>query len=236
MDWSRRTKEECAREWGVPEGYSLKNWDPDEVPVVLLGSVFDANSLGKYIFDWTVYTFGALSSMADVAGDFWLLMIELAGKTKRAREGATRVGDVRLRETAKDFVGSGERLWSDLEELVDTCSVYMWDGRSWRNTGAKAIGEKAGTELASSMFGRDRQLSETEKLMSRVRLWSTRFDANCGESLLSREAGGDGRGGSRSGKGGVRRSRSTEMWPFRRQWDEEDGEQQWRRVSGRTNT
>lgn len=31
----------------IPPGYSLKNWDPAEEPLMLLGSVFDANSLGN---------------------------------------------------------------------------------------------------------------------------------------------------------------------------------------------
>jgi hypothetical protein len=39
---------------GIPTGYSIKNWDPTEPLVVLLGSVFDPNSLGKWIYDRTV--------------------------------------------------------------------------------------------------------------------------------------------------------------------------------------
>ena len=35
--------------------------EPAEEPIVLLGSVFDANSLGKWIYDWTVYHHGASS-------------------------------------------------------------------------------------------------------------------------------------------------------------------------------
>jgi hypothetical protein len=32
---------------GIPIGYSVKSWDPTERPIIRLGSVFDANSLGK---------------------------------------------------------------------------------------------------------------------------------------------------------------------------------------------
>ena len=39
---------------GIPAGYSFKNWDPREEPILLLGSVFDAYSLGKWIYDCTV--------------------------------------------------------------------------------------------------------------------------------------------------------------------------------------
>ena len=44
-----------SQEFGIPEGYSLKNWDPSEEPILLLASVFDANSLGKWIYDWTTF-------------------------------------------------------------------------------------------------------------------------------------------------------------------------------------
>jgi hypothetical protein len=46
-----RRKEETAHRAGIPAGYSHKNWDPSEEPIMLLGSVFDANSLGKWIYD-----------------------------------------------------------------------------------------------------------------------------------------------------------------------------------------
>ena len=38
----------------IPKNYSPKNWDPTEEPLWLLGNVFEANSLGKWIYDWTV--------------------------------------------------------------------------------------------------------------------------------------------------------------------------------------
>lgn len=33
------------------------------------------------------------------------------------------------------------------------------------------------------MFGRDRELEKSEKLMTGMRLWSTHFDANCEDIL-----------------------------------------------------
>jgi hypothetical protein len=49
------------------------------LPIVLLGSVFD-NSLGRWIYDWTVYHRGVSTPMADVAGDLWLLLIKASGQ------------------------------------------------------------------------------------------------------------------------------------------------------------
>lgn len=43
----RKATEDDARRAGIPAGYSIKNWDPTAEPVLLLGSVFDADSLGK---------------------------------------------------------------------------------------------------------------------------------------------------------------------------------------------
>jgi hypothetical protein len=41
------TTEADARKHDIPPRYSLKNWDLSEEPIILLGSVLDANSLGK---------------------------------------------------------------------------------------------------------------------------------------------------------------------------------------------
>ena len=62
----------------VPAGYSTKNWDPSEQPILLLGSVFDANSLGKWIYDWTVFHRGPGTPASDTAGELWLLLLRLA--------------------------------------------------------------------------------------------------------------------------------------------------------------
>jgi hypothetical protein len=73
----------------IPPGYTFKNWDPTEEPILLLGSVFDANRLGKWIYDWTVATKGLSSSLSKMAGNVWLLLIELFGKFKRSEISAS---------------------------------------------------------------------------------------------------------------------------------------------------
>ena len=47
------------------------------------------------------------------------------------------------------------------------------------------MGKNAGTEFVDSIFGRDRYLEATEKVMNNVRLWNMRFDVNC-EDILRR--------------------------------------------------
>ncbi|KAJ5098618.1 hypothetical protein N7532_005619 [Penicillium argentinense] len=180
--------EEDAERAGIPPGYSIKNWDPTEAPIILLGSVFDANSLGKWIYDWTVFHHGASTPMADVAGDLWLLLIKLAGKVKRADECLPRIKHIEAQEVVEDFLESGDRLWNRFKKLLKACELYMWKAAK-RESGGKggpvSMGRNAGCEFVESIFGRDRELENTEKLMNSIRLWNMRFDANC-EDILRR--------------------------------------------------
>jgi hypothetical protein len=172
-----------AKEAGIPAGYSIKNWDPTELPIVLLGSVFDANSLGKWIYDWTVFHHGASTPMADMAGELWLLLIKLAGKMKRAEECLGRIRSIDSKEMVNDFLASGRRLWQKFKQLLKACEQFMW--RAAKREGSKGIsmGKNAGTEFVDSIFGRDRELETTEKIMTSIRLWNMRFDANCEDIL-----------------------------------------------------
>ncbi|KAH6678467.1 hypothetical protein B0J14DRAFT_323634 [Halenospora varia] len=171
-----------ARKHRIPPGYSLKNWDPSEEPIMLLGSVFDANSLGKWVYDWTVYHHGPATPIADMAGELWLLLIQLAGKVKRAEECMPRIRKEENREMVEDFIESGERLTDKLKKLLKACETPMLKAGK-RGKDSAQLGKNAGTEFVDSIFGRDRQLESTEKFMASIRLWNLRFDANCEEIL-----------------------------------------------------
>lgn len=178
-----KATEADARKHRIPSGYSLKNWDPSEEPIMLLGSVFDANSLGKWIYDWTVYHHGPATPIADMAGELWLLLIQLAGKVKRAEECMPRIRKEENREMVEDFIESGERLTDKLKKLLKSCETPMLKAGKKHGKEATQLGKNAGTEFVDSIFGRDRQLEQTEKFMSSIRLWNMRFDANCEEIL-----------------------------------------------------
>ncbi|KAB8234566.1 uncharacterized protein BDW43DRAFT_310229 [Aspergillus alliaceus] len=181
-----KATEEDAAKAGIPPGYSIKNWDPTETPIILLGSVFDANSLGKWIYDWTVFHHGASTPMADVAGELWLLLIKLAGKIKRADECVDRIKHTDAHEVVEDFLESGERLWARFKKLLKTCEQFMWKAAKREGgKGSVSMGRNAGCEFVETIFGRDRELESTEKLMNSIRLWNMRFDANC-EDILRR--------------------------------------------------
>jgi hypothetical protein len=181
-----KATEADARKHRIPAGYSLKNWDPTEEPIMLLGSVFDANSLGKWIYDWTVYHHGPATPIADMAGELWLLLIQLAGKVKRAEECMPRIRKEENKEMVEDFIESGERLTDKLKKLLKSCETPMLKaGKKYGSKDPTQLGKNAGTEFVDSIFGRDRQLESTEKFMASIRLWNLRFDANC-EDILRR--------------------------------------------------
>ncbi|KAJ1328042.1 hypothetical protein MN608_07378 [Microdochium nivale] len=176
-----KATEADARRHKIPTGYSLKNWDPSEEPIMLLGSVFDANSLGKWIYDWTVYTHGPSVPISDMAGDLWLLLIQLSGKVKRSEDVVPRIRTKENRELVEDFILSGERLMDKLRSLLKRCEAPMLKASKRKETAQ--LGKNSGTEFVECLFGPDREIEKTEKFMQSVRLWNLRFDANCEEIL-----------------------------------------------------
>ncbi|KAK7747477.1 hypothetical protein SLS53_001732 [Cytospora paraplurivora] len=177
---ARKATEADARRYRIPSGYSLKNWDPTEEPILLLGSVFDANSLGKWIYDWTVYLHSPSTPISEMAGDLWLLLIQLAGKIKRAKECVPRIRSLDNREMVEDFIESGERLTDKLRKVLKTCEQPMLKASKKKES---QLGKSSGVEFVETLFGRERELEKTERFMQSVRLWNLRFDANCEEVL-----------------------------------------------------
>ncbi len=176
----RAATEEDARRAHIPAGFSLKHWDPSKEPITLLGSVFDANSLGKWIYDWASYCHGHGAPMTDLAGDMWLLLIQLAGKYRRADEAVESIQQEERRELAEDFLESAERLWVRFKKLLKACEEHMYRAAQRESGEPKPskVGANSGVAFVESMFGRDRLLDSAEKLMASIRLWSMRFDAN----------------------------------------------------------
>lgn len=182
-----KATEADARRHRIPLGYSLKNWDPSEEPIMLLGSVFDANSIGKWIYDWTVYHHGPATPIADMAGELWLLLIQLAGKIKRAEEVMPRIRKEEHREMIDDFIESGERLTDKFKKVLKLCETPMLKA-SKEDPNLAQLSKNAGTNFIDALFGRTMQLERLEKVMASIRLWNLRFDANC-EEIIRRPRG-----------------------------------------------
>jgi hypothetical protein len=178
---ARQATEADAKRHKIPAGFSLKNWDPTEEPIMLLGSVFDANSLGKWIYDWTVYHHGAGSPIGETAGELWLLLIQLSGKTKRAEEMIPKIRSRENREMVEEFIEAGYRITDKLRKLLKACEAPMLRSSKQKKEGQ--LGKSAGVEFVETLWGPDRQMDKTEQFMASVRLWNLRFDTNCEEIL-----------------------------------------------------
>ncbi|KAG7289870.1 hypothetical protein NEMBOFW57_006247 [Staphylotrichum longicolle] len=179
---TRQATEADAKRHRIPAGYSLKNWDPTEEPIVLLGSVFDANSLGKWIYDWTVYHHGAGSPIGEQAGELWLLLIQLSGKIKRAEEIVPKIRSKDNREMVEEFIEAGDRITDKLRKLLKACEAPMLRS-SAKPKKEGQLDKSAGVEFVETLFGADREMEKTDKFMANVRLWNVRFDTNCEEIL-----------------------------------------------------
>lgn len=151
---------------------------------MLLGSVFDANSLGKWIYDWTVYHHGPGSPIGDQAGELWLLLIQLSGKIKRAEEMMSKVRSKENREMLDEFIQAGDRLTDKLRKLLKACEAPMLR-TSIKPKKEGQLDKSAGVEFVDTLFGVDCELEKTNRFMASVRLWNLRFDTNC-EDLLNK--------------------------------------------------
>lgn len=107
-------------------------------------------------------------------------------------------------ELVEDFLESGERLWRRFEKLLKLCENAMWkqykdnlkdtaDGNAGDTSesssremkGISRMGKESAIVFLEVLFGRDKEMERTEKLMTSIRLWSMRFDANCEDILRS---------------------------------------------------
>lgn len=171
-----------ARRHRIPAGFSLKYWDPNERPIILLGSVFDADSLGRWIYDWTVCRHGSATPIAEIAAELWLLLITTEGKVKYAEFHVRYIQDEDDKDVIQGFISSGARLSAKLQKLLKSCEAPMLSA-SKLNRDTMRLGKNSGLEFVDSIFGRDRQLEATERYMASMRLWNLRFDVNCDEIL-----------------------------------------------------
>jgi hypothetical protein len=205
-------KERLAREAGIPSGYALRNWDPEEEPIRMLGSIFDMQSIGKWMFDWTIYHQGPAHPYTTIASELWILLIRLAGKSMISEKFMSRVDRMKQHESTQpipeeedlemveDFLESAERLLVKFQKLLNICEGNMLQTAKHQKGDTKpfspSVAKDIGKELILTIFGREEKLEMTEKWMSSVRLWSMRWDAVCleiihsvkGTAIVDREA------------------------------------------------
>ena len=162
--------------WEIPEGYSTKDWDQHQRPILVLGSVFDANSLGKWIFDWSVFRYGPQAPIVDIAADLWLLLISLMQREHMQRENRERRRSRKCRALAEGIRARMEMQWQELELIIADCEGAMRSAGKRKASGEVLMDREAGVAFVDRMFGRDFQLEATQQLMNEIRYSNARAD------------------------------------------------------------
>ncbi|EMT73857.1 hypothetical protein FOC4_g10002894 [Fusarium odoratissimum] len=116
-----------------------------------------------------------------MAGEFWLLLIQLAGKVKRAEETVERVRLVDSKDLVEEFIEAGERLWAKLVSLLKKCEAPMLEAYKLKER--KHVEKNAGVVFIDTLFGQDKELKRTERWMQNMRTYNLRFDANCEDMI-----------------------------------------------------
>jgi hypothetical protein len=98
----------------------------------------------------------------------------------------SRIRKQENQEMVENFLDSGDRLWARFKRLLKACEEYMWQAAERKGGVSEKevqiqMGKNSGCEFVDSIFGREREWEKTEELMTGMRLWSMRFDANCEE-------------------------------------------------------
>lgn len=185
----REANEEDAERHNIPPGYNLEHWDPNEKPIILLGTVFDCNSLGKWIFDFTVHKYGPQAPMSQVAGDLWLVLIQFYGNIKKTEEyidwnkGCRNPSLLKALDMLEEFIYDGKSLRKRLDRLLEKCEEPMLR-TDLLNTGR--LGKEAGLVFVETLLGREQLLEETEELKESIRHWIHDWDEECAGTINPR--------------------------------------------------
>lgn len=167
-----------ARKHHLPSGASLTNWDPSEEPFIVFDIVFDANSLGKCVYDGTLKLRGPQSPLTNMAGELWMLLIKISGYSRKAQSEISCIRQEKQKDVVNDFIKSADMLLLGLKDMLRTCekvTVVTWHGVRGHQSDVEY--EVAGLRLTTALFEREQLLRLTEQFMTSVRLWKLRFDA-----------------------------------------------------------
>lgn len=171
-----------ANKHHIAPGRCLKYWDPDEEPILLLNSVFDASSLGKWALDQTAHIYGEHDEMTDLAAEFWFEHIKLGGKIKHAKGRLPQITDSEVRQRVKELTTFGDKLVDKVEKMLKKCEQRVAEVTGMNEM--PKLGDKGAVVFIDTFIGRSpAQRDAFYELTRSMREWNNRFDTEC-ESLL----------------------------------------------------
>ncbi|KAK3314236.1 hypothetical protein B0H66DRAFT_630727 [Apodospora peruviana] len=102
-------------------------------------------------FDWIVYHHGPATPISDMAGEMWLILIQLAGKLKRADEAVRKIMTKENREMVEEFIEAGGRLTENLREILEACEALMLRSCAKARKNSQ-LGKNAGVKFVEALL------------------------------------------------------------------------------------
>lgn len=171
----------------IPLDYKLDRWDPAWAPIVIIGAVFDAYQLGKWIYEWCAVACEARQELSsgdlDLAHELWCLLASYAEKTRILKEGSREAQGRDEQETLEDFAGIGKRNIHRLRDLIrhaQTQIIEDIDGETYiewhTSTKGKAPIKKEGfkeedigVRIVKYLF---HNMGSLNDIMARIQWWN----------------------------------------------------------------
>lgn len=178
---ARKATSEDAIKHKIPPHFCLENWNPDEEAIIFSGSVFDANSMGRWIYKWTAACRDKGATETATSAEFWFLIVQVAQKLQLCTrfvsqsEGTDGVGQDEQLEMVTDFIQAGNRLMDKFQTLMTECEKAMYE------PGKKdTLRREAGMVFVDVFFSPTGHKTTTNSLVEGMRIWLHRWRVNCG--------------------------------------------------------
>lgn len=170
---TRRTA--MAIDLKIPSGLSLENWNPDEQPLTVAGSIFDVNFLCEWMQKWTSYHYGPQHETMGVARYLSVLAADLDARLDHVY--AALPSDRADRGDLVSFIYRGDSLWERFQTLIYKCSKSM---HPKGKDGYPSVDKRddAAIEFVSALFDSKKKRAKTEKLILKISRWNDEFDSS----------------------------------------------------------
>lgn len=160
----------------VPKGYNMKHYYVGEFPIVLMGSVFDPYSLGKWMYDWAVYLWGTDNEDTECVEDLWLILIRWTASLKRLTVLQEYILPTDWCIELAQHQGYGLSLRDELSSLIYLLGLSC---QLTSNISTNSPTSVSAEQLLNTMFRSIDQGRLTTKLLSRMSSWTAKCDATC---------------------------------------------------------
>ena len=190
----KATSKDCVR-YGIPPDLDLEMWNPEEQPILLLKTVFDADSVGKWIYDCTSQLYGPETAVAGIVHFLSAQLTEMSVKAGRIKKALHILGDNPPKKILLYFLEAASRLVCHFQDIIRRCERTILDtidrgdddddngddGNDNDNDEQSGREDHMGAEFFKCMFGPKKELDAVEEFMTAAHEWCHCFELQCKE-------------------------------------------------------